>query len=216
VDSVTTTAIKSFQAYEDLLYVGWIGAKTETVLIERSGIVPPGEATSTPEEIVTSVMVRKRVPPMWASQGATTCWAGAFAMMYAWKWTKKPIVDVLDEVGGGYRKKYIDSAFLYDEEMEDLAGRLNLTAESEVPKEMNWAGKISDHGPLMLAQKVASTWLHWIVVVGYRKTFVFPDGPHREDLKYNNPGNGTERFQEMETVAKAARDTTCQYRWYHF
>ena len=42
MDSATKTAIKSFQTYEGLGDDGWIGPDTETVLIERSGVFPPG------------------------------------------------------------------------------------------------------------------------------------------------------------------------------
>jgi peptidoglycan hydrolase-like protein with peptidoglycan-binding domain len=42
MDSATRASVRSFQAYEGLLDDGWIGARTETALISRSGIFPPG------------------------------------------------------------------------------------------------------------------------------------------------------------------------------
>lgn len=39
----TKTSLQSFQAYNDLVDDGWLGAKTETKLIEVTGLYPPGE-----------------------------------------------------------------------------------------------------------------------------------------------------------------------------
>lgn len=45
-DAGTKTSILSFQSYEGLGDDGWIGAQTETRLIARSGLLPPGHLTA--------------------------------------------------------------------------------------------------------------------------------------------------------------------------
>ena len=117
MDSATKTAIKSFQTYEGLGDDGWIGPDTETVLIERSGVFPPGhfgpieappeeEAPAEQEQIPISVLVRGEVP--FFLQKGVTCWAAAFAMMYGWKHGKKDIRKILDEAGdkGWWRRQF--------------------------------------------------------------------------------------------------------------
>ena len=76
MDSGTKAALHSFQAYEGERDDGWIGAKTETLLIKRTGILPPGHLThppkkpSKPEEIQISIAVSGTVPNLiqWRSR----------------------------------------------------------------------------------------------------------------------------------------------------
>ena len=58
--------------------------------------------------------------------------------------------EVLDEADKKSTIAYKNDQFLYDDEMEELAGLLRLVGESKVPT--NSAAKLFDHGPLMLAQ----------------------------------------------------------------
>jgi hypothetical protein len=221
MDAATKTAIRSFQAYEGLLDDGWIGAKTETVLVKRTGIVPPGHHTSTtppkkPEEIKTKVLVNGNVPRI--IQKGKTCWAAALAMMYGWKHGKTPIVDVLDGAGddGWWTEQYGKGLFLSEGHTAKLAKILGLKGERHLPD--SWAAKLADHGPLMLVQDPGVPgWLHWIVVVGWHKTFVFPDRSlDREELEYNEPFTGTSPIKSLETLTEAASLHVSHHRWYHY
>jgi hypothetical protein len=225
MDAGTKTAIRSFQSYEGLLDDGWIGAKTETALINASGTHPPGHLTAprppkTPgktEEIQTSINVRGHVPRI--IQTGPTCWAAAFAMMYGWKWGKKTIVEILDEAGDGgwWTKQYNKGMGLTEGHTAKLAKILGLTGVRHVPD--NWVAKLADHGPLMVVQDPGVPgWLHWIVVVGWRKTMVFPDRSlDREELKYNEPFSGTSPFKNMNVLTEEAKALTLSHNsWFHF
>jgi hypothetical protein len=224
MDSATKTAIRSFQAYEGLLVDdGWIGAKTETALIKKSGINPPGHVTlppkkpEKPEEIVTSVVVSGRVPRL--IQRGVTCWAAAFAMMYGWKHGTKSIPEVLDEAGDGgwWTTQYHRGLGLTEGHTAKLGKILGLTGERRLPE--NWASKLSDHGPLMVAQDPGiESWLHWIVVIGWRKTMVFPNRSlDREDVQYNEPFSGASPYKSLQSLNDEAKSLSLShYSWFHF
>ena len=223
MDRGTKAAIMKFQEdYEKLVDDGWIGAKTETLLIEQSGIFPPGhvkdpsDEPDEPKEVTTEVTVRGHVPAF--AQKGRTCWAAAFAMMGGWKWKYKTVDAVLNEAGAVYAKKFNRGQSLTEGQTAKLAALLGLTGERELPD--NWAGKLSEHGPLMLVQHVPEEdWLHWVVVTGYRKTFVFSDRSlDREELQYKETGNGsTWPFQPLSEVAGSAKSAGAVHsRWYHF
>ena len=231
MDSATKTAIRSFQDDEELGEDGWIGADTETVLIERSGMYPPGHvelpldappeeaAPEEQEQIPVSVLVTGEVP--FFLQKGVTCWAAAFAMMYGWKHGKKEIRKILDEAGDkGWWRRQFD--FPSDEGLSEghtaaLATRLGLKGETRLPE--NWAAALANHGPLMVAQDPhVPDWIHWIVITGWRKTFSFPDRSRDvEELKRNDPGNGANDFMNLKTVISDANSLKLShYRWFHF
>ena len=222
MDSGTKTALRSFQAYEGINDDGWIGARTETALILRSGTHPPGHLTHvpeepvTPEEIQTSITVRGNVPRI--IQKGMTCWAAAFAMMYGWKRGKKSITEVLDQAGdsGWWTTRYNRGLFLSEGHTAKLASILGLKGESHVPE--NWGAKLADHGPLMVAQDPGIPgWIHWIVIIGWRKTFVFPDRSlDREELQYNEPFSGTSPYKNLKVLSDEAKSLTLGRRWFHF
>jgi hypothetical protein len=230
MDSATKTAIKSFQTYEGLGDDGWIGPDTETVLIERSGVFPPGhfgpieappeeEAPAEQEQIPISVLVRGEVP--FFLQKGVTCWAAAFAMMYGWKHGKKDIRKILDEAGdkGWWRRQFDFPSVngLSEGHTAALATKLGLKGETGLPE--NWAAALANHGPLMVAQDPhVPDWIHWIVVTGWRKTFSFPDRSRDvEELQRNDPGNGANDFMSLKTVISDANSLKLShYRWFHF
>lgn len=49
MNNQTKKAIRSFQAYSGLGDDGWVGAKTETVILDVTGIDPPGQITDRPK-----------------------------------------------------------------------------------------------------------------------------------------------------------------------
>jgi hypothetical protein len=225
MDSATKAAIRSFQTGEGLGLVedGWIGAKTETALIKKSGTNPPGHVTlppkkpAKPEEIVTSVVVRGRVPRL--IQRGVTCWAAAFAMMYGWKHGTKSIRAILDEAGndGWWTTQYNRGLGLTEGHTAKLGTILGLTGERQLPE--NWAAKLTDHGPLMVVQDSGiEAWLHWIVVIGWRKTMVFPNRSlDREEIQYNEPFSGASPYKSLQSLNDDAKSLSLShYSWFHF
>jgi putative peptidoglycan binding protein/papain like cysteine protease AvrRpt2 len=221
MDSATKAALRSFQAYEGLNDDGWIGARTETVLIQRSTTFPPGHTARPPkeppkpEEIPISLKVSGHVPHL--VQKGVTCWAAAFAMMQGWKRGTKNIRQTLDGAGQWWRNRYDRGLFLSEPHTATLAGILGLKGEREVPE--NWAAKLADHGPLMIAQDPGVPgWIHWIVVVGWRKTLVFPDRSlDRYELQYNEPFSGASPFIGLGSLVDKANDLqVSHYRVFHY
>ncbi len=220
-DVGTKTALHSFQAYEGLNDDGWIGARTETVLIRRSSILPPGHALrppkepSKPEEIPIGLHVSGYVPHL--IQNGVTCWAAAFAMMDGWNRGTRSIVKTLDRAGKWWTNQYQRGLPLSEAHTASLASALGLKGERQVPE--NWATKLADHGPLMVAQYPGVPgWIHWIVVVGWRKTLVFPDRRlDRYELQYNEPFSGASPLISLDSLVKKANDLqVSHYRLFHY
>jgi hypothetical protein len=220
MDSATKTAIKSFQAFEELGDDGWIGPDTETVLIQRSEMFPPGHVAAPPpepEEIQSSIVVSGEVPKL--VQNGRTCWAAAFGMMYGWKSETKNIRTALDAAGekGWFTQQYDKRQSLSEGRTATLATRLGLKGETKLPE--NWAAALAEHGPLMVAQDPGvEDWIHWIVITGWRKTFSFPDRSRDyEELQYNEPFNGASDFRSLKAMIRDANSLDLQYyRWFHF
>ena len=222
MDSATKTAIKSFQAFEDLGDDGWMGPDTETVLIKRCGMFPPGHCAAAAEsppkpEFQTSVVVSGEVPKL--VQNGRTCWAAAFAMMHGWKSDTKTIRAALDAAGekGWFTQQYDKRQSLSEGHTATLATRLGLKGETRLPA--NWAAALTEHGPLMVAQDPGvEGWIHWIVVTGWRKTFSLSDrAGDFEELQYNEPFSGASDFKARKAVIRDANSLNLSHhRWFHF
>ena len=223
---IDRTALVSFQDFapEGLNGDGWLGPNTELLLIQRTGMFPPGHATRpTPvkpveptEEIKTSVEVGYPVRRL--LQRGPTCWAAAFAMMYGWK-RRSPfsIQATLDVAGEVWTKQFNSSLPLSEGQTAKLGGILGLTGKKDVPD--NWVTTLRDHGPVMLVQNPGEeNWLHWVVVVAYHKTLVFPDRTQdREELGYHEPGNASSRSADLSSVVDSANSlSVSHYRCYRF
>jgi peptidoglycan hydrolase-like protein with peptidoglycan-binding domain len=222
MDSATKTAIKSFQAFAELGDDGWIGPDTETVLIQRSGMYPPGHFAAPVEnpaklEHQASVIVSGEVPNL--VQNGRTCWAAAFGMMHGWKSETKNIRAALDAAGekGWFTQQYDARRSLSEAHTATLATRLGLKGETKLPE--NWAAALAEHGPLMVAQDPGvEGWIHWIVVTGWRKTFSVSDRARDfEELQYNEPFNGASEFKSRKAAIRDAESLNLShYRWFHF
>ena len=146
--------------------------------------------------------------PRYAQKSGTVCWGAAVANIYDWKKrTRRTATAALAEIGSRWETLYNAGDYLEGPVFKELASDAGLKPFpiGDFRDDLVWMDTIRKQGPLLILQKAAGAWTHWIVISGYEY-----DSSNKLWIEYVDAADGLKYSETADAIYEKSLDARTQ------